>query len=314
MRRPDPRPLRRPLTRAGGRGGTRRGLLPQGRIQGHLLPARRPGRIRPDGRRRPAARRGRHLDHRAHLLPAPRSAHGDLPRHERRGPPAAVDQHLPGPRRAGAAAPRPRRAADRHPLPAPGHRRAPGRRRRHRHRRHPLRSLRRARLPPDRRGRPPQHHPAPARRRLPRRFLRRPVPHLRHPRRPPVPQRAPVLLRPRVEPRPPGPGPPVPRLHLAHRLAGPRQLRHRRGTRQRGVGHAHPQDRRRPALRDRVVVGVPVPRALCGVVPRGPGVPRRRRRPPVRSLRRARAEQRRARRREPRLEAGLRPRRRPRGR
>lgn len=58
----------------------------------------------------------------------------------------------------------------------------------------------RARHPPGGRGRRAQHRPGAARHRLPRAHLRRPVPHLRHPRRPAVPERAAVLLRPRVEP------------------------------------------------------------------------------------------------------------------
>ena len=58
---------------------------------------------------------------------------------------------------------------------------------------------------------------------------------------------------------------------------------------------AHPRDRRRPRLRDRLDVGLPVRLALRGPVARRAGAAGRRLRPPVLAVRRARAELRRAR-------------------
>jgi hypothetical protein len=83
-------------------------------------------------------------------------------------------------------------------------------------------------------GRRQRRAPA-ARHRLSRPLVRRSVPHLRHPRRPSVPERTEVLLRPELEPWPAGARAPVPGGRLADRLAGPGWLRPRGRPGQRGA-------------------------------------------------------------------------------
>ena len=119
--------------------------------------------------------------------------------------------------------------------------------------------------------------------------------------------RAAVLLRSGLEPGSPGAGPPVSRWHLPHRLAGATRLRPRRRCGLRRAGPADPGDRRRPALRAGVEVGVPLPFPGGAADASGAGAAGRRQRPSRLAVRRPRPELRRAGRGERRLEAGLRP-------
>src|SRR6185436_20627478 len=76
---------------------------------------------------------------------------------------------------------------------------------------------------------------------LRRRELRRPVPHLRHPHRPArLGDRAALLLRPALEPRPAGARAPLPRGHVPDRLAGAAGLRPGFLGGDRGPGPADP--------------------------------------------------------------------------
>ena len=182
------------------------------------------------------------MDDGAHVPPRPRAVRAHVRRRRELAVPAVREPvavaHRGDPRRTDR-----RRAADRRALGPRGHRsrRAP-------------RAVHRAL---HRRGGRPAAHP---RRHLRRLLVRRPLPHLRHPHRPPrLGDRAAVLLRSRVEPRPPGARAPLPRIDVPHRLAGAVRLRPRRRSRDGCPRPAHPGDHRRPRLRDRVDVGVPVP-------------------------------------------------------
>jgi hypothetical protein len=213
-----------------------------------------------------------------------------------------VDQHLAGERRGISGGGSGEAAADRHPGEAGRRRGAPDR---------VARGggdgrWSRPGQPSGGRGRRAQHGAPVARHRLSRRVVRRSLPDLRHPGRPALPERAAVLLRPGMESGPAGPGAPAARLRVADRLAGAARLRPGRRT---GIGRARrarPQDRRRPAVRDRLAERLPVPRAGRRPLRRGPGLPRRGRRPPVRAVRRPGPQLGSAGRGEPRLEAGLR--------
>ena len=119
--------------------------------------------------------------------------------------------------------------------------------------------------------------------------LRRPVPHLRHPHRPArLGDRAAVLLRPGVEPGPPGAHPPLPRIPPSGSTGRCRPTStsppRRPPAASTGASAQIVGDRR---LRARLEVGVPLP--LPGGRPDAgrPGAARRRRRPPGLPVRRA---------------------------
>lgn len=173
-----------------------------GRVQGHLPATRRAGRLG-GGRRRPAHRsRGRHLDHGPHLPPRRRGRRFHL-RRARAARVPAVRQHLPDPHRADPRRAHRGRTPDRPALGSPGRAHRAGRHGRHR----PLRRGNHAEVavPAGLHGGAQRRPAGPAGQRVRRSFLRRPLPDLRHPRRAPRPgHRAALLLRPRVESRPPG--------------------------------------------------------------------------------------------------------------
>ena len=115
-------------------------------------------------------------------------------------------------------------------------------------------------------------------RRLRGRELRRPVPDLRHQGGPAgLGGRAAVLLR-------PGRGTPVDRsssIHAQTRRTGStgksRGLTLTRSRARRSAGRADQADRRRPPVRDRMAVGLPLPVPVCGPHAGRPGAARRRR-------------------------------------
>src|SRR5712691_7016865 len=148
---------------------------------------------------------------------------------------------------------------------------------------------------------------AAARRGVPRPELRRPVPHLRHPgRTPAVGERASLLLRSAVEPRPAGADPPHARLRVPHRLAGPRRRQPRRGGTLRPARGPDPGDHRAGGrLCARLEIALHLPRPSGGAHAGRAGLAGGRLCPPRRAVRGQGAELRRPRRRERGLEARL---------